>query len=452
MIPTTARWVRAAGLDALERRLQARHATWLWAILAVAFVARSVVAVVFTDLDPATANLWEYGEIARTTIERGHGEIVAGIRMASEHPADPTFVYPTAFEAPGPIFVWMGLFLLFGVTKLALAMMTALNVLTGVGIVYYSIRVAWALFGFEVTAFFVGIVMALHPVFVFSVATYHAINVYILLLLITFDLTLSTRRQTYAMSVLVGALAGITALVRTEYLVLVGAIILGSLITHRQWKMTAVAAVAAFVVIAPWTVRNYAVFHRFIPVTNYMGYNLYAGFNPEANGAGKWQENSKFRERLLGRELDAVPLNRNYENARDKVFYDAAIGYMKSHPLRSFVVLPAYRAAQFWFYDFQNPLTHKLLYQLQFWPLFVLSIVGLVMAARAGCFAQPDHRTVLVLFAFQTLVTMSFTAYARYRMNVESFLYAYASVGAVGLWGWLHRWSWISGPADSVSS
>jgi hypothetical protein len=45
--------------------------------------------------------------------------------------------------------------------------------------------VARALFGSEVIPFLVGIVMALHPVFVFSVARYrciHAVNVYILLL------------------------------------------------------------------------------------------------------------------------------------------------------------------------------------------------------------------------------------------------------------------------------
>jgi hypothetical protein len=455
MIPAMARWVRAAGLDALELRLQARHATWLWAILAVAFVARIVVAAVFSDLDPATADLWEYGNIARTTVEHGHGQMVWQVVVTHDvpgHPAGSTFVYPTAFMPPFLIFVWMGLFLLFGVTKLALAMMTALNVLTGVGIVYYSIRVAWALFGSEVTAFLVGIVMALHPVFVFSVTTYHAVNVYILPLLIVFDLTVSTRRQTYALSVLVGVLAGITALVRLEYLVLVGAIILGSLITHRQWKMTAVAAVAAFVVIAPWTARNYVVFHRLIPVANYLGNNLFLAYNPEANGSGKPVENEELKERLLGRELDAVPLNRNYENARGDVLYNAAIDYMKSHPLRSFVVLPMCRAALFWIYDVYHPATHKPLYQLQFWPLFVLSIVGLTMAARSGCFARPDHRTVLVLFAFQTLVMITYTVYARYRMNVEPFLYAYAAVGAVGLWGWLHHRLRFSGPAGSASS
>jgi hypothetical protein len=435
--------------------LQARHATWLWAILAVAFVARTVVAAVFTNLDPATANIWEYADIARTTLERGHGEMLSQIVVEHGVPGYPTgttFIYPTAFMPPFLIFVWMGLFLLFGVTKLALAMMTALNVLMGAGIVYYSIRVARALFCSEVIALLVGIVIALHPVFVFSVATYHALNVYILLLLIVFDLTRSTRRQTYAVSALVGMLAGIAALVRTEYLVLVGAVILGSIITHRQWKMTAVAAVAAFVVIAPWTVRNYAVFHRLIPVANSEGYNLFKGFNAEANGSGKWVDDNHVAERLLGRELNAVPLNSNYENAVGKVYHNAAIDYMKSHPLRSFVVLPMYKVALFWIYDVTDPITHELLYQLQFWPLFVLSIIGLAMAARSGCFARPDHRTVLVLFAFQTLVMMSYAVHARYRMNVEPFLYAYAAVGAVGLWGWLHRRLRVSGSAGSASS
>jgi hypothetical protein len=455
MIPTTARWVRAAGLDALELRLQTRHAIWLCAILAVAFVARAVVAALFTDFDPATANLWEYGDIARTTLAHGHGQIVwqtVVVNGVPGHPAGSTFVYPTAFMPPFLIFVWIGLFLLFGVTKLALAMMTALNVLLGTGIVYYSIRMARALFGSEVTALLVGIVLALHPVFVFSVATYHVLNFYILLLLIVFDLTLSTRRLTYAVSVLVGVLAGIVVLLRTEYLLLVGAIILGSLITHRQWKMIPVAAVAVFVVIAPWTARNYAVFHRLIPVANSEGYNLFKGFNPEANGSGKWVANNKVMERLLGPELDAVPLNRNYEDARDKVLYDAAIDYMKSHPLRSFVVLPIYKVALFWIYEFYEPFTHEVLYQLQFWPLFVLSIIGLAMAGRSGCFARPDHRTVLVLFGFQTLVMMSYAVHARYRMNVEPFLYAYAAVGAVGLWGWLHRRLQISGPVGPASS
>jgi hypothetical protein len=346
----------------------------------------------------------------------------------------------------------MGLFLLFGVTKLALAMMAALNVLASIGIVYFSIRVARILFGSEVIAFLVGIIMTLHPVFVFSVATYHALNIYILLLLIVFDLARATRRQTYATSVLVGLLAGMTMLVRLEYLVLVGAIMLGALIAHRQWKMTAIAAVAAFLVVAPWTARNYIVFHRLIPVSNASGELLFLGFNPASIGSGVWLDENERPEQLLINEINAVPLDRYFESARDKVFYDAAIDYMKSHPLRSFVVLPIFKAALFWIYNFPEPITHRLLYQLQFWPLFGCSIIGLAIAARNGCFTQPDHRTVLVLFAFQTLVMMSYAVHARFRMNIEPFLYAYAAVGAVGLWSWLYRGLRVSEPASSTGS
>jgi hypothetical protein len=179
---------------------------------------------------------------------------------------------------------------------------------------------------------------------------------------------------------------------------------------------------------------------------------LFDGYNQEANGDAKSLEISGIFERVLGPELDAVPLDRNYENAIRDVYHAAVVDYMKSHPLRSFAVLPIYKAALFWMYDVYDPITHEVLYQLQFWPLFVLSIIGLVIAARSGCFARPDHRTVLVLFAFETLMMMSFSVLPRYRMNVEPFLYAYAAVGVVGMWGWLRRCFRISGPTGAASS
>jgi hypothetical protein len=57
-----------------------------------------------------------------------------------------------------------------------------------------------ALFGSEVSALLVGMIMALCPVFVFSVTPYHALNVYILPLLLVFDLTLSRGAHTYTVS------------------------------------------------------------------------------------------------------------------------------------------------------------------------------------------------------------------------------------------------------------
>lgn len=434
MTPALQRQVDLAGLAALDRSIRERPVFWLWLVLGLALTARAAVALALTNIDPSTANIWEYGRIARLSLEYGRMVFEAPI----PHTAGPSmYVFPTAYMPPFLIFVWMGLFWLFGVSKLALATMTALNVLMGVGIVYYTMRIARTLFGSELLAVITGLVMALHPVFVYSVVTYQALNLYILMLLVVFDLTRAERPQTFWLSVLVGLLTGIVVLVRTEYLVLAGAISLGALITHRRWKMTLVAALTALAVLAPWTVRNYAVMHRLIPVANSAGHNLYKGFNPEANGSGNWVDDHRIIQKRLGDKIARIPLTPNYENDLDDIERAAALEFIKEHPFRSFVVLPMLKIALFWFYDVTDPITHMLLYQIQFWPLFITSIIGLAAAARAGYFSKPDHRTVLILFAFQTLVMAAYAVHSRYRMNVEPFLYAYASFGGLVLLAWL---------------
>jgi hypothetical protein len=47
---------------------------------------------------------------------------------------------------------------------------------------------------------------------------------------------------------------------------------------------------------------------------------------------------------------------------------------------------------------------------------------------------------------------MGYAVHARYRMNVEPFLFGYAAVGTVGLWGWLQRRLRTSGPEGSATS
>jgi hypothetical protein len=46
-------------------------------------------------------------------------------------------------------------------------------------------------------------------------------------------------------------------------------------IRQRAWSRLAVAAVAAGLMLAPWTIRNYLVFNRFIPIKSNLSYELY---------------------------------------------------------------------------------------------------------------------------------------------------------------------------------
>jgi 4-amino-4-deoxy-L-arabinose transferase-like glycosyltransferase len=79
-----------------------------------------------------------------------------------------------------------------------------------------------------------------------------------------------------------GFFLGLTALARPEYLIF--AVVLGLLVLIRAWRRRGVAVgvasaaafVAAFVlVLAPWTIRNYIVLDRFVPVTTGGGKALF---------------------------------------------------------------------------------------------------------------------------------------------------------------------------------
>jgi hypothetical protein len=52
----------------------------------------------------------------------------------------------------------------------------------------------------------------------------------------------------------------------------------------RWFRTTLLAGIGMLMVVLPWTVRNYAVFHTFIPIATNGGYNLLTGNNPSARG------------------------------------------------------------------------------------------------------------------------------------------------------------------------
>src|SRR5207253_843243 len=149
--------------------VERHHTLAVAAALLLALCARVAIAVHFANLNPAKPGLQEYGEIAQLAYENGR-------MVYTPVPRVTTFLYPTAFMPPLMIFVWLFIFALCGVTSTALATMTAFNVVCGTAIVYYTMRIARRLFPHSPVALGAGLLVALYPTFVFSVATYHALN------------------------------------------------------------------------------------------------------------------------------------------------------------------------------------------------------------------------------------------------------------------------------------
>ena len=101
-------------------------------------IARVLAISLFADVNPASANLWEYGDEARNYMEHGQISFVYFSGTGDE------FLAPSSYMPPGLVFVWIVLFELFGITSHALSIMLALNVILGTLIVFLTHQIAVA--------------------------------------------------------------------------------------------------------------------------------------------------------------------------------------------------------------------------------------------------------------------------------------------------------------------
>ena len=118
------------------------------------------------------------------------------------------------------------------------------------------------------------------------------------------------RRRSPAAWLLPGFLFGLTALIRPEYLAV--GVAFAVLALAREWRrggwrggaLATVLLLLAFLVpVLPWTVRNYVVLDRFVPLSTGGGKALYVGSYLPADGDYQ-RVKAILAERYLGRDLE----------------------------------------------------------------------------------------------------------------------------------------------------
>lgn len=411
-----------------------KNASFPWrALLAICLLGCALrIGVVFgtADTNPATAQIWEYGDIAEFAHENGY------LGRSATDPEGGEFKYPTAFMPPLPIFIWWLLFKLFGVCSSALGAFLALNVVLGTLVIYQGGSIAWRLFGCRTVALLSALLLAFYPTFLASVATYHALQIYLVLFLGGALVALRASKPSVGDAILLGVLGGLAALARTEYIALMVPLFLFRFWGRANFKLLLLSVAISAACVLPWTARNYVVLGRFIPVANATGFALFKGFNELANGSGDWVDNNEVLKNTLGEQLDAVPLTATYENDRDDVIKEHALAFIKNHPAEAFLWLPLKKQVLFWVFDYHDPMGWHPGYQMAFWPVLLLTVVGLVAAWRNQALSKRTWILLLGVFAAQALVMTLYAVHLRYRMNVEPFLFPFAAY-AVSL-AWKH--------------
>ena len=245
-------------------------------MILVALVVRlAVIPFVYQDwLDPFVLEHWAFGRIARSIVSgHGFGSPFADTGLSALLPP----VYP---------YLLAGIFKVFGIeTRAAVLATLSLNSVFSALTCMPAFLLARQAFGPRV-ARWAGWGWVFSPYGVYYGADWAWSTC-----LVTFELAWlfffawrlenSSRTRDW---LLFGLAGGVSAL--TEPVVLAVVPLLGLWTLYRRYRLNrpwkapmAAAALAALAVLSPWFVRNYELFHRFIPVRSGFGLELYIGNN-----------------------------------------------------------------------------------------------------------------------------------------------------------------------------
>jgi hypothetical protein len=188
------------------------------------------------------------------------------------------------------------------------------------------------------------------------------------------------------------ACAGLLTMARSEFLLL-GAIMLplavlvsrSSTIRRHRLSYAVLGVVVFSAVVAPWTIRNYLLFDRFVPVVSHPWFEIWRGNNRIVADAKfleptcDWVNPREFP--ALVHRMDSIPYDRTFEPRVNDLFKSEATTFMLASPL-TFVKLAFKKALFLITVDASDATARNPLYLLLMLPSIGAIIVGMVRMAR----------------------------------------------------------------------
>lgn len=191
-------------------------------------------------------------------------------------------------------------------------------------------------------------------------------------------------------------------------------------LARRYLKQALVIAACFTILIGPWALRNYFIFHRVILTTAAGGYDLWVGNNPQADG-----------------ELDPTQAIKDFSNSHS-IFETNAEGlrqvyaFIFRHPLtearllllKTSIYFSSARPAAFWFHLHGTSRLLTVLFSSSFvFLLFSFGFAGLRFLWREGSYL---YRWLILLAAAMPLSVIPIVVETRYRYALYPFLALFA--------------------------
>jgi len=279
-----------------------------------------------------------------------------------------------------------------------------------------------------------GILSALYPTYAYwcALPIQLTVDVFMLELCICMVMVAMERQKT-GWHILAGAWIGLTALSKSFYL----SFLFLYLAWFWVWKRPKIKSwiyvaclwgISAAVVISPWSIRNYRVFHQWVPLTTNGGANLWYGNNPLATGA-LYAKDGRPMLSVVPQELMQKLAQAKTEAEKDRLFGQAARDWIKSHPGEFFRLVPLRLRAMWWFdpeMATSFPVVRKAVYVL----LLLFAVPGMIVSRKswkpAGIF--------YLLGLWETIFYSVFVGQARFRYLIEFGFLFFAACFMVWVW------------------
>lgn len=208
----------------------------------------------------------------------------------------------------------------------------------------------------------------------------------------------------------------------------------------QRWRTAGVVLACAALVIAPWTIRNWTVFHEFCLVSANGGFNFYMGNHPGATDEIDFGCIWDLDQRLGGE------LSRADEIGRERILYREGLAWIRANPgeaMRHF----AGRAIAHWGFRPSNLAEMGLLpgsrgtrdpgfafylwsYLISYFIALLLAIAGFLRCRRRWGEFVP----ILLLFLYSMAVAAFFVLQTKQRLvKVDGFLLIFAACFLVDL-------------------
>jgi 4-amino-4-deoxy-L-arabinose transferase-like glycosyltransferase len=429
--------------DVRKRSLQRLSFRVLLVLLVVGLAARIVITNHEGWAMPPVngSDSSEYDSYA-WNLAQGHG--YSGISPDVKRPDGQLMEHPTAYRSPGTSVLWASLYWSFGhrysVVRFFQCVLDTLTILLiyGIGRKCFSDKVALlaaAIYAVWPTALLYSSQLMSEPLFTFLFCCFILISLQF------------AERPSWPHSIAAGVLLGLAMLTRGNAVLMVVLLIPWSIWQFRKTPRLVVRSLAislvALVMLVPWTIRNYSIFHAFIPFQTGGGDVLLGSYNsvvvsdPDYYGYYIWPTS----DRLEYREQIIAP---NNEVIRDHVETQLAIQWMRNHPDKWWYLAESrFRRSLTPFLQPRSPMYYRVATLVSWGPILVL--FGLGFFPSAIYFMRNNNPGWIIhLGVFHYIVlSLIFFGFLRYRFPVEGLCIILASATFVWLYEHIMRRMWL---------